>query len=87
MAYGQETLDRLELVKRLKEMKVQPTGRSLTLDEIGSTIDSLGDAGTRRMVADGMEMSIIDTEGKEEESSRGLVCDSGSEMRAAMSLR
>lgn len=67
VTYGQETLDRLNLVKRLKQMQVQPTGRSLSLDEIGNTITSLGDEGTRQMIADGMEMSIIDTEGKETE--------------------
>jgi len=66
VTYGQETLDRLLLVKRLKEMTVQPTGRSLTLDEIGSTIASLGDEGTRQLVADGIEMSIIDTEDSED---------------------
>lgn len=68
VTYGPETLDRLLLVKRLKEMQVQPTGRTLTLEEIRSTIESLGDEATRRMVADGMVMSIIDTEEEPEEA-------------------
>ena len=74
VTYSRETLERLELIKRLKSMKVQPAGRSLTLDEIRSTIASLGDAGTRRMVAQGMEMSIIDTEEPEEQSG-DMVCE------------
>ena len=62
VTYGQETLDRLELVKRLKSVAVQPTGRSLTLDEIRASIDSLGNEGAAQLVDGGTELAIIDTD-------------------------
>lgn len=62
VTYGQETLDRLELVKKLKAMKVQPAGRSLTLDEIQKTMASLEANDASDHVSMGLPLQIIDTE-------------------------
>lgn len=62
--YGQETLDRLRLIVRLKEVRVQPTGRALTLDEIRETLDSLGEDGATMVLEHGVEMTLIDTEAR-----------------------
>ena len=62
VTYGQDTLDRLKLVKRLKAVEVQPTGRPLTLNEIRASIDSLGNEGAAQLVDGGTELAIIDTE-------------------------
>lgn len=59
--YGPETLERLELVRRLKEVRVQPTGRPLTLEEIRVSIESLGDEGATQMSL-GTELRVIDTD-------------------------
>lgn len=64
--YGQETLDRLRLIIRLKEVRVQPTGRALTLDEIRETLDSLGEDGATMVLEHGVEMTLIDTEARRE---------------------
>lgn len=64
--YGQETLDRLRLIVRLKEVRVQPTGRALTLDEIRETLDSLGEDGATMVLEHGVEMTLIDTEARRE---------------------
>jgi len=64
--YGQETLDRLRLIVRLKEVRVQPTGRALTLDEIRETLDSLGADGAEMVLEHGVAMTLIDTEARRE---------------------
>ncbi len=61
VTYGPETLERLELVKRLKDVRVQPTGRPLTLEEIRVSIESLGDDGAAQMAL-GTELTVIDTD-------------------------
>jgi DNA-binding transcriptional MerR regulator len=60
--YGQETLDHLQAVKQLKAMRVEPTGRALTLDEIQQTIMSLDSREDLQMVGAGMAIKMIDTD-------------------------
>ncbi|HPF36221.1 MAG TPA: helix-turn-helix domain-containing protein [Candidatus Krumholzibacteria bacterium] len=71
--YGQETLDRLRLIVRLKEVRVQPTGRALTLDEIRETLDSLGGDGAEMVLEHGVAMTLIDTDARRPEPDMFLV--------------
>lgn len=46
--YGEETLRRLKLIAALKDLPVAPTGRTMSLDEIGHAIDTLPEDDTAR---------------------------------------
>jgi DNA-binding transcriptional MerR regulator len=60
--YGDESLRRLQLISKLKTMEVGPAGRSLTLEEIGSVLDTLGEDGAENLVACGAQLTILDTD-------------------------
>ena len=60
--YGQPTLDRLLLIRHLKEIRVKPANRALTLDEMRQTMDALGTEGAMRLTSDMAQLQIIDTD-------------------------
>ncbi|MHB8080400.1 MAG: MerR family transcriptional regulator [Candidatus Krumholzibacteriia bacterium] len=60
--YGQPTLDRLLLIRHLKEIRVKPANRALTLDEMRQTMDALGAEGAMRLTSDMAQLQIIDTD-------------------------
>lgn len=60
--YGQPTLDRLLLIRHLKEIRVKPANRALTLDEMRQTMDALGNEGAMRLTSDMAQLQIIDTD-------------------------
>jgi DNA-binding transcriptional MerR regulator len=60
--YGQATLDRLLLIRHLKEIRVKPANRALTLDEMRQTMDALGNEGAMRLTSDMAQLQIIDTD-------------------------
>lgn len=60
--YGQATLDRLLLIRHLKDIRVKPANRALTLDEMRQTMDALGHEGAMRLTSDMAQLQIIDTD-------------------------
>jgi len=60
--YSEDTLRRLQLIAQLKEMKVEPVGRSLTLAEIRNVLDTLGEDGAEAMLSSGAQLTIMDTD-------------------------
>lgn len=60
--YGDETLRRLLLVARLKELRIRPTGRTPSLDEITKMLDSLDGEAADRLLGGEMELAVVDTE-------------------------
>lgn len=60
--YGEETLRRLRLIGLLKELRVEPTGRTMTLDEIGHALDTLSPGGIEALLAGRAELAILDTD-------------------------
>lgn len=63
--YGEETLRRLRLIGVLKDLRIEPTGRTMTLDEIGHSLDTLSAAGIEALLAGRAELAIRDTETNE----------------------
>jgi len=61
-AYGEETLRRLRMIAVLKEKRIEPTGRAMTLDEIGHALDTLSAGGIEALLAGHAELAILDTE-------------------------
>ena len=61
--YGEETLRRLQLIGVLKDLKIEPTGRTMTLDEIGHSLDTLS--------ADGIEALLRRARRAEDPGHRG----------------
>lgn len=62
--YGQETLQRLRLIGVLKEKRIEPTGRAMTLDEIGHALDTLSAEGIEALLAGRAELAILDTDAR-----------------------
>jgi DNA-binding transcriptional MerR regulator len=60
--YPAETLERLRAIKLLKDIRIEPTGRALTLDEIGHSLDTLSPAGLDALLSGRAELTILDTE-------------------------
>lgn len=60
--YTQATLDRLLLIKHLKGIRLHPTGRHLTLEEMRHTIDALGEEGAWRVRSGSSRLQILDTD-------------------------
>jgi DNA-binding transcriptional MerR regulator len=60
--YDQATLDRLLLIRELKDKKVAPTNRKLRLDEIRETLTALGEEGARYFADNPQALTIVDTE-------------------------
>jgi DNA-binding transcriptional MerR regulator len=61
-AYDEETLRRLRLIAQLKDKRIEPTGRAMTLDEIGHALNALDDDSIDALVAGRTELTIVDTE-------------------------
>lgn len=66
--YGEETLRRLRLIGLLKELRVEPTGRTMTLDEIGHALDTLSEGGIEALLGGRAELAILDTDAPGRES-------------------
>ena len=60
--YGEETLQRLRLLGVLKEKRIEPTGRAMTLDEIGHAMDTLSADGIEALLGGHAELTVLDTE-------------------------
>lgn len=60
--YGEETLQRLRLIALLKEKRIEPTGRAMSLDEIGHALDTLSADGIEALLAGRAELAILDTD-------------------------
>jgi DNA-binding transcriptional MerR regulator len=60
--YGEETLRRLQLIRQLKEQRIQPTGRAMTLDEIAHALDTLSPDGMDALLSGRAELAVLDTE-------------------------
>ena len=60
--YGEETLQRLQLIRNLKEQRIEPTGRAMTLDEIAHAMDALSPSGIEALCHGRAELAILDTE-------------------------
>ena len=60
--YGEETLRRLQLIGVLKDLKIEPTGRTMTLDEIGHSLDTLSADGMEALLGGYAELKILDTD-------------------------
>ncbi|MBE0567781.1 MAG: MerR family transcriptional regulator [Krumholzibacteria bacterium] len=60
--YGEETLRRLRLIGVLKDKRIEPTGRAMTLDEIGHALDTLSADGSEALLAGRAELAILDTD-------------------------
>ncbi|MFO7655141.1 MAG: MerR family transcriptional regulator [Candidatus Krumholzibacteriia bacterium] len=60
--YGEETLRRLQMIARLKQMKVEPAGRTLSLAEIRQVLDTLGERGAENLLSGGAQLTIVDTD-------------------------
>ena len=63
--YGEETLRRLRLIGVLKDLRIEPTGRTMTLDEIGHSLDTLSADGIEALISGRAELAIRDTETNE----------------------
>jgi DNA-binding transcriptional MerR regulator len=61
-AYGEEALERLLLIRKLKEQVIQPTGRRLSLKEIGQALGALDGEGISALLSGRAELAILDTE-------------------------
>jgi DNA-binding transcriptional MerR regulator len=73
--YSETTLRRLQLIQRLQVQKVEPLGRQLTLKEIKTTLDSLNEQ-QESQILQGLTFSFIDTEAREEKSTRSPIVES-----------
>ncbi|MFO7610539.1 MAG: MerR family transcriptional regulator [Candidatus Krumholzibacteriia bacterium] len=62
--YGEETLQRLRLIGLLKEKRIEPTGRVMTLDEIGHALDTLSADGIEALLSGRAELAILDTDAR-----------------------
>ncbi len=62
--YGEETLRRLQLLGVLKDLKIEPTGRTMTLDEIGHALDTLSADGIEALLSGRAELAILDTDSR-----------------------
>ncbi|RKZ15284.1 hypothetical protein DRQ50_07680 [bacterium] len=60
--YGEETLHRLRLIRSLKQQRIEPTGRAMTLDEIAHALDALSPDGIDALLSGRAELAILDTE-------------------------
>ena len=60
--YGEETLRRLQLIKVLRDMRIEPTGRQMTLDEIGHAMDTLSADGIEALLGGRAELAILDSD-------------------------
>ena len=61
-AYGEETLRRLQMIAVLKEKRIEPTSRAMTLDEIGHALDTLSADGIEALLNGHAELAILDTD-------------------------
>ncbi len=78
--YGEETLQRLRMIGMLKELTIEPTGRTMTLDEIGHALDTLSVEGIESLLAGRAELAILDTDARRPEPP-GSAADYLSDMR------
>lgn len=60
--YPPMTLERLQGIKLLKDIKIEPTGRAMTLDEIGHSLDTLSPDGLDSLLSGRAELTIMDTD-------------------------
>lgn len=60
--YPPATLLRLQGIKVLKDKKIEPTGRRMTLDEIGHSLDTLSPDGLDALLGGRAELTIMDTQ-------------------------
>ncbi|MFN2371194.1 MAG: MerR family transcriptional regulator [Candidatus Krumholzibacteriia bacterium] len=65
--YGEETLRRLRLIGVLKQKRIEPTGRAMTLDEIGHALDTLSPGGSEALLAGRSERAVLDTDASRRE--------------------
>ncbi|MCP4572672.1 MAG: MerR family transcriptional regulator [bacterium] len=66
--YQPETLERLQAIKLLKNIKIEPTRRAMTLDEIGHSLDTLSPDGLDALLSGRAELTIMDTEAERQPS-------------------
>jgi DNA-binding transcriptional MerR regulator len=85
--YGEETLQRLRLIRVLKDKRIEPTGRQMSLDEIGHALDALSADGIESLVAGRSELSIVDTDSGRVESLAAPVPDALMEPDAVTMVR
>lgn len=60
--YGEKTLRRLRLIRKLKDQNVEPLGRPLTLKEMKSTLDSLKEPEIDYLLSGTAAFKLIDTD-------------------------
>ncbi len=62
--YGEETLRRLKMIAVLKQKRIAPTGRAMTLDEIGHALDTLPDYGFDALINGWGDLQVLDTDAR-----------------------
>lgn len=61
-AYSEETLRRLLAIARLKDHRIEPTGRRMTLEEIGLALETLGPDGIDALTTGTAVLRALETE-------------------------
>jgi DNA-binding transcriptional MerR regulator len=61
--YGEDSLRRLKLISRLKEVLVEPLGRPITTGEMVKLLESVGERGLEQIANGSVPFLLIDTDG------------------------
>ena len=73
--YGEDSLRRLKLISRLKDVLVEPLGRPITTGEMVKLMESVGEVGLEQIASGRVPFLLIDTDGPAASSTQSSARD------------